>query len=101
MAFIFEQATLSAATNTTIVTVGALQKAIYDINISNHGTGTATVNLSVTDGSTVTYLEHGVEIPLGTPLVRTKEMFPAGALIKAESDIADVDITLAGIEEDA
>lgn len=101
MPFIFEQASLSAVTNTTIRTVAANNKGIFDINVCKTTTGNAVVNISVTVGATTTYLEHGVSIPHGTPLLRTKEMFPSGAIIKVESDVAGVDVTLSGIEEAA
>lgn len=99
MSFIFEQVNLSAASNTTIRTVGTGNKAIYDINIANKNSGDATVNISIEFGGNTTFMEYAVVIPQGTPLVRTKEMFPSTAVIKVESDLANVDVTLAGIEE--
>lgn len=99
MSFIYAQENLSASTNTTIRTVGTGNKAIYDINITNKNDDDALVNVSVEYSGDTTFLEYQVTIPKGTPLVRTKEMFPSTAVIKVESSLASVDVTLAGIEE--
>lgn len=100
MAFVFKQENLLAATETTIHTVTTSTSGIFDINIVNTSTvSQAVVSLSVTVGTTTTYLEENLYISRGTPLVRLKEMFPSTSAIKVESDIVGVDVTLAGVEE--
>jgi len=97
MSFIFANGTAAAGVATTLRTVGVASKACFDIDLCKTVAGTATVNLYVVNGATTSYLEHGVAIPYGTPLERTKKMFGPGCIIKVLSDV-DIDYTLAGTE---
>jgi len=98
MSFIFQNGTATGTVNTTMLTVTAGKKGIFDMTFCKTTTGVATVNVSVTNGATTTYLEHGVQISYGSPLIRTREMLTAGCVLKVLSDVA-LDYTLAGIEE--
>lgn len=97
-ALTFKQGTTVGATPLVIHTVTASKNGIFDINLSAT-VDESLVDLYIDNGGTITYLEKDLVLPLGTPLVRTKEMIPEGAIISVLSDIDGVSVTLSGIEE--
>jgi len=98
MSFVFNNGTAAAGVLTTVRTISTGKNAIVDLNLCKTSAGEATVNISVVNGAMTSFLEHGLVITYGAPFIRTKEMLPADAILKVQSDV-DIDYTLAGVEE--
>jgi len=100
MAIVYEQtAGLAAGVDTEVYTVGAGNKGMVNIVICKKTAGTAVVSMSVTVGAVVTNYESNFPISNGgPPLVWTREILPAGAIVKVVSDVTGVDVTVSGVE---
>jgi len=97
--FVNSNGEAAAGVGTTLLTVGADQKACVDICLCKKAVGVATVSISVTVGAAVSYIELGATVAYGTPLIRTKELFPSGAVVALTSD-TDIYYTVGGISEE-
>jgi hypothetical protein len=94
------QANLSAATNTTVYTVGTTP-TVFNVNIVNTAGAPVSVNLAVAASSTPSageYLEFQTVIPAGGVLERGGIVATAGKLVVAYATFAGVSVNVYGYE---
>lgn len=94
------QASLAAATNTTVYTVGATP-SVFNISINNTTGFPVAVNLAIAAAATPTtgeYLEYQTIIPGNSVLERGGIAATAGKLVVAYSTIAGVSVNVYGYE---
>lgn len=101
---VFEQDTPSATTDTTVYTVTAAKKSIVDINLCNTGSSAIVIRLFVTLSATTSYFEKDLVLTaagtVGAAMEYTRKVFPATAAVKVYTDVATLDVTISGVEED-
>ena len=94
------QASLTAATNSTVYIVGATP-SVFNVSINNTSGFPAAVNLAIAAATTPTaaeYLEYETIIPPNSVLERGGIVATAGKLVVARSTIAGVSVNVYGYE---
>lgn len=94
------QASLSAATNTTIYTVGTTP-TVFNVNIVNTTGAPVGVNLAVAASSTPSaseYLEYQTVIPANGVLERGGIVATSGKLVVAYANASGVSVNVYGYE---
>lgn len=94
------QASLAAATNTTVYTV-AVTPSVFNVSMNNTTGFPAAVSLAIAATSTPTaaeYLEFETVIPPNSVLERGGVVATAGKLVVARSTIAGVSVNIYGYE---
>jgi hypothetical protein len=97
--FGIQQLTPAANALTSFSAVPAGKKWLWDINICNRNTATATIQLAVTLDGATSYYEYQTTLLSGGVLERAGRKAPAGATIKVLSSQASVDFILEYVEE--
>lgn len=94
------QASLAAATNTTVYTVGATP-SVFNVVINNATGYTTVVNLAIAAASTPVsgeYLEYQYVLPAGGVLERGGIVATSGKLVVAYSTVSGVNVNVYGYE---
>lgn len=94
------QASLSAATNTTVYTVGTTP-TVFNVNMVNTTATPVGINLAVAASATplaAEYLEYQTVIPAGGVLERGGIVATASKLVVAFSNTAGVSVNVYGYE---
>jgi hypothetical protein len=94
------QASLAAATNTTVYTV-AVTPSVFNVSMNNTSGFPVAVNLAIAATSTPTaaeYLEFETVIPPNSVLERGGIVATAGKLVVAYATVAGVNVNVYGYE---
>jgi hypothetical protein len=94
------QASLAAATNTTVYTVGATP-SVFNVEITNTTGYTAVVNLAIAAAASPAageYLEYQFVLPAGQVLERGGIVATSGKRVVAYSSVAGVNVNVYGYE---
>jgi hypothetical protein len=94
------QASLSAATNTTVYTVG-VTPTTFNVSMTNTTGYPIAINLSISASATPTageYLEYQTVIPPNSVLERGGLVATSGKLIVAYSTFAGINVNVYGFE---
>jgi hypothetical protein len=94
------QASLAAATNTTVYTVAATP-SVFNVSINNTSGFPAAVNLAIAASATPTaaeYLEFETVIPPNSVLERGGIVATSGKLVVAYASVAGVSVNVYGYE---
>jgi hypothetical protein len=94
------QASLAAATNTTVYTV-AVTPSVFNVSMNNTSGFPVAVNLAIAATSTPTaaeYLEFETVIPPNSVLERGGLVATAGKLVVAYATVAGVNVNVYGYE---
>ena len=94
------QASLAAATNTTVYTVGATP-SVFNVSINNTSGFPIAVNLAISASATPTaaeYLEFETVVPPNSVLERGGIVATSGKLVVAYASVAGVSVNVYGYE---
>ena len=94
------QASLAAATNTTVYTVGATPST-FNVTMTNTTGFPIAVNLSISGASTPVageYIEYQTVIPPNSSLLDTGLVATAGKLVVAYATLAGINVNVYGYE---
>jgi hypothetical protein len=94
------QASLAAATNTTVYTVGATP-SVFNVSMNNTSGFPVAVNLAIAAAATPTaaeYLEFETVIPPNSVLERGGLVATSGKLVVALASVAGVSVNVYGYE---
>jgi hypothetical protein len=94
------QASLAAATNTTVYTVAATP-SVFNVSINNTSGFPVAVNLAIATASTPTaaeYLEFETVVPPNSVLERGGIVATSGKLVVAYASVAGVSVNVYGYE---
>ena len=97
------QASLAAATNTTVYTVPSAKVATFNVNLVNRGTAVATIRIAISATGTpgvTEWIEYGAQLLAnGGILERTGIVAEATKNVVVYSDVANVTASVYGYEE--
>lgn len=96
------QASLAAATNTTVYTVPATKVGVCTVSLSNRGSNYVNIRLAVAAAATPTdaeWIEYDTLLAPKETMERGGIVANAGKLIVAYSDLATTSVSVYGYEE--